>query len=303
MGYHPADLVARRVLPARTAALLALALLALLVTGGRAASAQSAPPAASGASAAQPAPHAVGQGVAVLGVGASRAEAYALARAVYGSSMRPRGLDEIRARVLAGDPAPSLASREVRELAELRAAITGEDAASRRLLASIAQQLGVAAILVVRVDRAAPAPAAPVDAGAEDAASEEDAGATAAAAPTTTTVTSARLFLADTGELDAARYSPDPGAEGSEAWRSVVTSLERRFAAMPAAAPAPAPAEKSRVSAPTMRSNEGPEPKPFYTSAWFWGAIGAAVLVGGAFYFASRDTSDDPIHLQMRVPR
>lgn len=284
VGLHWADLVARRLLPPRAAALLALALLAVATTGGSIASAE--PASAPSATA----PQSSGQGVAVLGVGSARNEAYALARAVYGSSLRPRGLDEIRARVLAGDPPPSLASRETRDLSELRAGVTGDDAASRRLLAAIAQQLGVQAILVVRVDTEAPTPA-------------DDAGIDADAAAPAKTVTSARLFLADSGELDAARYAPDAATEGPAAWRGVVTSLERRFAATAPSAAAPPAGEKGRVAPPTMRSNEGTDGKPFYASAWFWGAVGAAALLGGAFWFASRDTSDDPIHLQMRVPR
>jgi hypothetical protein len=55
--------------------------------------------------------------------------------------------------------------------------------------------------------------------------------------------------------------------------------------------------------APPKLSSEGKDNKPFYASPWLWGAIGAAVLIGGFFYFASQDTSSDPIHLQMRVPR
>ncbi len=291
MGLDWGDLVAGRALPFRAAALIALALLATSAT----ASAQSAPAPAASA----PAPQSAGQGIAVLGMGSARNEAYALARAVYGSSLRPRGLDEIRARVLAGDPAPALASRETRELAELRAGVTGDDAASRRVLAGIAQQLGVQAILVVRVDRAAVAPeAGPADAGEGDAGED----ATAPEAPPPAPTTSARLFLADTGDLDAARYAPDTGLEGADAWRSTVSSLERRFVRAPAVAPAPG-GDRAHVAAPTMRSNEAPEGKPFYASAWFWGAVGAAVLVGGAFFLVSRDTSDDPIHLQMRVPR
>lgn len=216
---------------------------------------------------AQPPPAPSRQGVAVLGMGAAKDEAYALARAVYGSSLRPRNLDEIRARVLAGDPPPSLASKEVRELSELRASIKDDDAASRRVLASIAKDLNVTALMVVKV---------------------EDEAAVA------------RLFLAESGEFDAARYSPEPGVEGPAAWTPTVTSLERRFPGVPAPAASAQVAEKA---APTMRSDEAPTSKPFYASAWFWGAIGGAVLIGGIFFVASQDTSDDPIHLQMRVPR
>ena len=226
---------------------------------------------------AQPPPR---QGIAVLGMGAAKDEAYTLARAVYGSSLRPRNLDEIRARVLAGDPPPSLSSKEVRELSELRASIKDDDAASRRVLASIAKDLNVNALLVVKVETTQQ----PAD---------EDAG-------TEAKTTSARLFLADPGEFDAARYSPEAGLDGPAAWRPTVASLERRFPGAPAPASSAVVAEKP---APTMRPDEAPTSKPFYASAWFWGAIGGAVLIGGIFFVASQDTADDPIHLQMRVPR
>jgi hypothetical protein len=230
---------------------------------------------------AQPPPR---QGIAVLGMGAAKDEAYTLARAVYASSLRPRNLDEIRARVLAGDPPPSLSSKEVRELSELRASIKDDDAASRRVLASIAKDLNVNALLVVKVETTQ----APAD---------EDAGVEAGAPMKTT---SARLFLADPGEFDAARYSPEADLDGPAAWQPTVASLERRFPGAPAPASSAVVAEKP---APTMRPDEAPTSKPFYASAWFWGAIGGAVLIGGIFFVASQDTTDDPIHLQMRVPR
>jgi len=233
--------------------------------------------------AAQPPPQPQRQGVAVLGVGSAKDEAYTLARAVYGSSLRPRNLDEIRARVLAGDPPPSLASKEVRELAELRASIKEDDAASRRLLASIAKDLNVAALLVVKVETTS----TPAD---------EDAGVEAGAPTKTTT---ARLFLADAGEYDAARYAPEAGLEGPAAWRPTVASLERRFPGVQA----PQATGTSEKPAPTMRPDEAPPSKPFYASAWFWGAVGGALLIGGVFFIATRDTTDDPIHLQMRLPR
>jgi hypothetical protein len=233
--------------------------------------------------AAQPPPAPARQGIAVLGMGSAKDEAYALARAVYGSSLRPRNLDEIRARVLAGDPPPSLSSKEVRELSELRASIKDDDAVSRRVLASIAKDLNVAAILVVKVEAAAPVDA---DAGADGGAPGNKA--------------SARLFLTETGEIDAARYSPEAGLDGPDAWKPTVASLERRFPGPAAPPPSAATPDKP---APTMRPDEAPGPKPFYASAWFWGAIGGAVLIGGIFFVASQDTSDDPIHLQMRVPR
>jgi hypothetical protein len=243
------------------------------------------------AQAAKPATPA-GQGIAVVAVGPARDEAFALARAVYGSRLRPTSLDEVRARVLAGGPAPANASRELRDLAEIRAGITGDDAAGRRLLGGIAQQIGAQALLVVKVERSAapPAPEGPPPA--------EDAGSAAGnAAPATTVV--ARLFLAETGDFDAARYVPEPGLEGPAAWRSTVVSLEGRF---PPVARTAAPGA-ALAATPTKLSPEGEKSSPFYASGWFWGAIGGAALLAAGIYFATRDTTSDPIHLQMRVPR
>ncbi|HSO34892.1 MAG TPA: hypothetical protein VLT33_20325 [Labilithrix sp.] len=248
-----------------------------------------------------------GQGIAVFAIGSNASEeAFALARAVYGSRLRPSALDEVRARVLAGGAPPANASRELRELAEIRAGVNADDAAGRRLLAGIARQVGVEALLVVKVETASAPVTAPSTIGApapsEDAA---DGGADASdspvgnAAPTTTVM--ARLFLVESGEFDAARYSPDPGPPGPRspaAWKSTVTSLEGRFpgragAAGPAAATRPAP----QVTPESGKSS------PFYASGWFWGAVGGAALLATVFYFASRDTSSDTIHLQMTVPK
>lgn len=236
----------------------------------------------------------------MLAVGDAREEAFALARAIYGSRLRPVTLDEVRARVLAGDPPPPNGSRELRELAELRAGVTGEDAAGRRLLAGLAQQVGAEALLVVKVERApaaAPTPSPPAASppAAPPPAGDPPAAGNAAAAPTVI----ARLFLTQTGEFDAARYSPEPDSSGVAAWRSTVASLEARF---PPPSRAVGPAAASRPAPATLRPDEQ-KSAPFYASGWFWGAVGAAALLGGAFYLASQDTSSDPIHLQMRVPR
>ena len=206
------------------------------------------------------------QGVAVLGTAGTRDEAFTLGRAVYASKLRPASLDDAHAKILAGDPAKDDATKELKELAELRAGISGEDAASKRLLAGIAKDLSVDAILFLT----------------KDAPKESDAGATAPVA---------HLFLTESGEIDAARYLPEPGVEGALAWRATVASLERRFA---------------REAAPALATKPTPPPvesAPFYKSGWFWGAVGAAALAGGAFYLLSRDTSTDSIHLQMNVPR
>lgn len=243
-----------------------------------------------------------GAGVAVLALAGAKSEAFALARAIYASKVRPPNLDEVRARVLAGADPPANASRELRELAEVRAGVNASfDAPSRRLLAGIAQQVGAQALLVVKVEKVSP-PSTDADAGAPG---DSDAGAAAAAppadadggapsgptAPSSTVV--ARLLLVEGAELDAAQYAPDP--DGS--WKGTVASLERRFpvAARTVAGPPAA------TSVPTPLAEE--KSKPFYTSGWFWGAVGAAALLGGAFFLASRDSSSDSIHLEMRVPK
>jgi hypothetical protein len=273
-------------------------LLALTLAAGSVAHVANAePPQASSTPPERPA----GQGIAVLAVGSNAHEdAFALARAIYGSRLRPTSLDEVRARVLAGGAAPPTASRELRELAEIRAGVLPDDAAGRRLLVGMAQQVGAEALLVVKVETGpAEAPAvAPSTIGVP--AEAADAGAEAApgnAAPTTTVV--ARLFLVETGDFDAARYSPDPGPRPSTpaAWKSTVTSLEARF---PAGSRTPGPAAATK---PVPVRQEGGKSSPFYASGWFWGAIGGAALLATAFYFASRDTSSDSIHLQMRVPK
>lgn len=279
----------------------------------------SAQPAPSTSSAIDP-PRPAGQGIAVLAIGDNASEeAFALARAIYGSRLRPTSLDEVRARVLAGGAPPANASRELRELAEIRAAVTGDDAAGRRLLTGMAQQVGAEALLVVKVESAAaplpPAFTMPQSMGSSDGgAASADGGADAAspAAPSipntppgnaeAASTVVARLFLVDTGYFDAARYSPDPGPAGPRtpaAWKSTVTSLEGRF---PAGRQRAIPAATGPAAGPVRQ--EGGKSSPFYASAWFWGAIAGAALLGGAFYFASRDSnSSDTIHLQMRVPK
>lgn len=219
------------------------------------------------------------QGVAVLGTSGARDDAFALARAVYVTSLRPHALDEVRARVLGGDPAPGVATKEVKDLSDLRAAVNGEDAASRQILSGIAKQLDVQGILVVSKST--------IGAQAGDAGAEEPDAASG-------TRVEARLFLAEQGDFDAARYEYD----GS--WQATVASVSARFPQ----APAPAPA-KPVVVAPAQlpRIPEKKEERPFYKSPWLWGAVAAAVVIGGIFFFTSQDKGDDSIHVRMNVPR
>ena len=129
-------------------------------------------------SAAGPALSAPASGIAVLARAGAEDAGWALAKEVYAlTSLRPTSLDEANARVLVGDAAPSGASQSTRDLADERAIIRGEDGGSRGILKMIASQLDVRAIAVVE--------------------------ATASGS------FSVRIFLADTGQFDAARYDPD----------------------------------------------------------------------------------------------
>lgn len=205
------------------------------------------------------------QGVAVLGTNGAKDDAFALARAVYASSLRPRAVDEMRARILAGEQ-PAVGGKELKDLSDLRASINGDDVASKRLLASIATQFNLQGILVV----------------SEKAAPDADAGV----AP------SAQLFVAARGDFDAARYEPTDG------WNATVTSVAARFPPPP---PPPATVALPASQLPKV-PQEKREDKPFYKSPWLWGALAAAAVIGGIFFFASQDKSSDPIHVRMTVP-
>jgi hypothetical protein len=234
----------------------------------------------------QPA-QAAGRGLAVLGVDPPVPAAapaalgdtpvWKLARGVYAdASLRP-AFDEAHARALAGEaPAPG-APADVRDLAETRAAIHGDDGASKRLLASLATQLHVRGVVVVQ-------------------------GGTAGSSGTTGT-TSAKVFLAGTGQFDAASYSPDASGD----WSSTVSSLSRAYGVSTVTT-----VSGETTSAPAMTLVPTPPPpgadssshgKPFYYSPWFWGAVGAAALGGVAVYFATRDSDPSTIHLQLQVPK
>jgi hypothetical protein len=228
------------------------------------------------------APKAARQGAAVLALAGATEPAWSLARQVYASSaLRPAALGEPHARVLAGEAPVDGAAADLRELAETRAAIRGDDAPSRQLLASIAATFSLRAIVVV--DQPAGDP------------SGADGGAAAPPPPR------ARLFLAEPPGFDAATFSPDAGAAGKPSWDRVVRSLERTLTARSDAGP---PAAVAPVVVPVeKKSKEKPEEsRPFYASAWFWGALGGAAFLGTAIYFASRDSSPGSIHLSVQVP-
>jgi hypothetical protein len=229
---------------------------------------------ASSASASAPAPASSRAGLAVLALPGATDAAWPLAQAVYADpSLRPGAVDEPHARVLCGEAPATGDAAELRDLSETVAAVHGDDAPSRSLLDGIARSFSVRGILVVR----------------------SEAGHA-----------SARVFLAETGGFDAATYAPDDTTPATAAitWAAATRSLDRLMAP-----PAPGPHAAGSAVAPPLATRAAPKvesssstPRPFYESFWFWGAVGAAALAGGAAYFATRDTSASTIHLEVQVP-
>ncbi|MEO6575058.1 MAG: hypothetical protein ABIP89_14535, partial [Polyangiaceae bacterium] len=177
------------------------------------------------------------QGLAVIALQGTGDAAWPLAKAIYARpTLRPPLLDEARARVLAGEPLPPQASPALHDLAETRVAVHGDDAPSRQLLSSIAQNLHVRGLVVVGSEHVQ---APVVTMGTAPA----DAEATPASQPF------ARVFLVETGTMDAARYYPDDDGVG---WTGTARSLERAYGV---ALPAPAPGPLTPTP-PTLKADE-----------------------------------------------
>lgn len=92
------------------------------------------------------------RGVIVLAAAGTSSElAWPVAQAVYGDeALRPKLVDA-EARVLAGEAPKEGATTSVKELAELRAQVKGDDAASRAMLREIARRTGARAIAIVGI--------------------------------------------------------------------------------------------------------------------------------------------------------
>lgn len=230
---------------------------------------------------------AVRQGLAVVALPGAADAAWPLAQGIYGDpELRAPSIDDAHARVLCGDPAPAGASAELRDLADTVAALRGTDAPTRALLATIAQRFAVRGLVVVGV-----------------------ATATGGTPPASAT---ARVYLTDAGEFDAALYAPDGSTDPAAppVWASAIRSLARAFPppppppVLPAAAPAPAPAPALAVQPVphTEQADKSRHGRPFYESPWFWGAVGVAAAAGAATYLLSRDNGSSTIHLHVQVP-
>jgi hypothetical protein len=177
-------------------------------------------------------------------------------------------MDDATARVLCAEAPPTSSAAPLRDLAATVAALRGEDAPSRILLVEIARRASVRALITVRIAGGHPL---------------------------------ARVFLPESNSFDAATFAPDDAPQ--LAWAAAVKSLARSYGVQPQASPPPPPGP-----APQLATHETPQKtsaattsRPFYQSAWFWGALGAAVLAGGGVYFAAKDTSPSTIHLELQV--
>jgi hypothetical protein len=256
----------------------------------------------------RPAPASQSSSVAVLvRPGGDVGAGWALAKEIYASvDLRPPGLDEARARVLVGEaPAPN-APRGTLDLADERAGVHGDDGASRALLVSIASQLGVRALLVVGLGPT-DAPAARLffaDTQSYDAAIyAPDAELRTSAVDAGVSTTSPTVPASDAGTMDAssdaqAPAPPPPPPATAYHWSATAQSVERVMSA-PVVLRAP-PLATSPTPPPRPKE---PESHPFYTSPWFWGAVGAAAFGGTAVWFATRDNSPSTIHLELQVPK
>jgi hypothetical protein len=213
-------------------------------------------------------------GLVVVAMGDAADAAWPLAQAMYlEPGLRPQGLDEATARVLAGEAPPEKAPKQLVDLAQMRASVHGDDAASRVLLQSIAHSTNASGVVIV-------------DASAQPFV--------------------ARVYVAGKDAFEAVRYSPDAAPPGTRtAWSAAVQLLARTYGSAASEAPTSTPS-----STPGAALWEGPsiERSParshnFYESPWFWGALGAAAFIGGAFFFATRDNNASTIHLQVEVPK
>jgi hypothetical protein len=210
------------------------------------------------------------QGAVVVAVGEDVGDATAsLARSLYRDQALRPSLDEARARVLAGAPAPEGASPALRDLAELRASIAraGSDVAERRLLAAIGAEVHAAVVVpVVRREGAVHARALRVE------------GASFVGPELT-----AELSTDATGR-ETARWSPSAAA-------TVRTATG-------ASAPRP-------IQAPARPAADEHASKSTFSSPWLWAGVSAAVIAGVTAFVLSQTTSSDPSTVRVggTVPR
>ena len=246
------------------------------------------------------------RGFGVVALDGAKDPASQLARAVYGRpSLRPdASLDEARAQVLIGEPAPP----NFADVAARKAAIKGDDAASQQILSSLATDFHLRGVILVACE--APANAAPPSSTwGSNAAPDPSASSAPTAAPTPTCSPVARVFLAaapgKAARFDPDTYVPDISLDAAKpvAWTASVAAIDASYGdaseRLPAAATHGAPTAATHPAPPAPKKESGHH---FYESPWFWGALGAAAFAGTAIFLATRDSGGDTIHLQMQVP-
>jgi hypothetical protein len=214
----------------------------------------------------------VPSGLAVVAEPGATGAAWGLAQSVYAAeAIRPLLVDEPHARVLCGEVASPAEAPDLRDLAQMVAAVRGDTAPSRAILGDLARRFRVRALIVVR------------------------AGSPSEGGPT------ARVFLPDAGLFDAAVYSPDDSP--TPGWSGAVRSLVRAYGMQGPSS------DRGTLRVPAIATAEipkgesiAPKKPSFYQSGWFWGAIAAAALTSGVTYFAVRDNGPATIHLELQVP-
>jgi hypothetical protein len=279
---------------ARFAGVLFVTLLAAVPAGG-VALAQSPPAAAS----AQPgAGVAAARGAIVVAVGDdASAAARALALEVYrDAGLRP-AIDEPTARVLAGGAPAAGAPAKLQEIADLRGSIArardgvasdpqplaGSEVISRRLLDSLATELGAALVVAVSIKDGRPV-ARVLRRGAAAFEPTELGATTEAAADGTSTIhwAGSIAFLSALAPALPAPAPPAPAPQPAEPAPSALKPLATPLAPTPWLAPA--------------------ESKPIWKSLWFWGALAGVAAVGvGVFAISKATQSSDNVHLQGTV--
>lgn len=272
--------------------------------------------------------------VLVIALDGAADAAWSLARLVYEEpALRPT-LDDTRARILAGDPPPRDAEPRLRELSDLRAAVHGDDAPSRRILASIATELGAQAVVLVwppsgsrpaearlfvvkdnafdaAILRPDPSstPARPIDAvvvpSASASASSVMAGSSSSAASASSAVVRPATSSSAAPSASPSTAPPTPhDASESHATVAEVSWIQAMGLIRARLVPGSYVTVTNATTAPV--STSPPVGGSFLSSPWFWGALGVAVLGGAGVYLGTRNssnTSSSTIELHGRVAR
>jgi len=203
--------------------------------------------------------------VVALGEGAGPA-AKPLAREIYRDEALRASIDDATARVLAGDPPAEGAPQSLKDLAQVRASIPAspEDAAGRRLLASLGEEQRAEIVVAVSVagDR-----------------------------------TIARVLRVGSAKYEPLELGPTiertESGEAKFSWPGAQVTLHKLVVK-----DAPGPIAPVKTAAPPVATPKE-EKRAWYKSPWFWGPVGAVVAVGAAVLIASKATEDD--HSMVRL--